>query len=365
MRTDADSSRPGGLAAESLRIEGLGLSYGSVAALRDIELAVGRGEFVALLGPSGCGKTSLLRAIAGFVHPQLGSIRLNGRDVVDVPPRRRNIGIMFQSYALFPHMTVFENVRFGLDSRRLPNAEVMTRTARALALVGLSALADRRPKQLSGGQQQRVALARAIVIEPDMLLLDEPLAALDKVLRVQMQTELKTLQKTIGVTAVFVTHDREEAMSMADRVVVMRDGRIMQIAAPEELFTNPCNAWVCDFIGAGNLLRGDLAIDEGGGFSLAIGPGSVLTGSAPPRAAPGRAIVFVPFDRVRLEHSARGDGLEVTARRYLGLAVELHVAYPHGVVRVLMTPEAAAAFPIGTRICVRVDHADCRLLPDD
>ncbi len=365
MGSETDSSRRDESETESLRVDGLSLSYGQVAALRDVELRVGRGEFVALLGPSGCGKTSLLRAIAGFVHPQAGSILLNGRNVVDVPPRRRNIGIMFQSYALFPHMTVFENVRFGLDSRRLPNAEIIERTGRALALVGLAALADRRPKQLSGGQQQRVALARAIVIEPDMLLLDEPLAALDKVLRVQMQTELKTLQKTVGVTAVFVTHDREEAMSMADRVVVMRDGRIMQIAAPEALFTNPCNAWVCDFIGAGNLLRGDLQSDGSGGFSLTLGPGSVLTGEGSARADGGAALAFVPFDRLRLRHAADGTGLKVTARRYLGLAVELHIAYPHGIVRSLMTPQEAAPFPIGTPVCVQADHGDCRLLPDD
>ncbi|MFM8991139.1 MAG: ABC transporter ATP-binding protein, partial [Alphaproteobacteria bacterium] len=177
-------------APATLRIEGLHLSYGNVAALAGVDLEVARSEFVALLGPSGCGKTSLLRAIAGFFTPQRGSIWLKGRDMAQVPPRQRNIGIVFQSYALFPHMTATENVRFGLGQR-----------------------AGRRPRQLSGGQQQRVALARALVIEPDMLLLDEPLAALDKQLRVQMQTELKSLQKSVDVTSIFVTHDREEAMS--------------------------------------------------------------------------------------------------------------------------------------------------------
>ena len=350
--------------AASFRIDGLSLSYGQVAALRDIDLTAGRGEFLALLGPSGCGKTSLLRAIAGFIHPQEGSILLNGRDVAHVPPRRRNIGIVFQSYALFPHMTAFENVRFGLDSRQIPNAEVIARTRQALALVGLSDLADRRPRQLSGGQQQRVALARAIVIEPDILLLDEPLAALDKQLRVQMQTELKALQKTIGVTALFVTHDREEAMSMADRIVVMRDGRIVQIAAPEELFKSPCNAWVCDFIGAGNLLGGELARCANGGFSMMIGPGSLIEGAAPPDLELDRSVVFVPFDRVRLDHVTDGDGLAVTSRRYLGLSVELHIAYPNGVVRTLMSLQEAAQFPVGSRVRVRVHPADCRLLPN-
>ncbi|MBM3522796.1 MAG: ABC transporter ATP-binding protein, partial [Alphaproteobacteria bacterium] len=299
--------------AESLRIEGLNLSYGTVAALAEIDLAVAKGEFVALLGPSGCGKTSLLRAVAGFVRPQRGAIRLAGRDVAQVPPRQRNIGIVFQSYALFPHMTAFENVRFGLDSRGVARAEVVERTKRALALVGLDKLADRRPRQLSGGQQQRVALARAIVIEPDILLLDEPLAALDKQLRVQMQTELKSLQKTVGVTSIFVTHDREEAMSMADRIVVMRDGRIRQVATPEALFAAPRDAWVADFIGAGNLLGGALR-QQGGGVALALGPGSVLeaeAGSIDPR----EAVMFIAFDRVRLSPSNAADALTVTSRR--------------------------------------------------
>ncbi|MBL8702722.1 MAG: ABC transporter ATP-binding protein [Alphaproteobacteria bacterium] len=346
---------------ESLRVEGLNLSYGQVAALVDIDLEVARGEFVALLGPSGCGKTSLLRAIAGFVRPQRGAIWLGGRDVAQVPPRRRNIGIVFQSYALFPHMSVFDNVRFGLDSRGVARAEVLERTNRALALVGLASLADRRPRQLSGGQQQRVALARAIVIEPDILLLDEPLAALDKQLRVQMQTELKTLQKTVGVTSVFVTHDREEAMSMADRIVVMRDGRIRQIATPEALFAAPVDAWVADFIGAGNLLAGDLRRDGAGRATLTLGPGSVLEAEAPGDAAPD-SVIFVPFDRVHLAPAEGADALRVTSRRFLGLAVELHVGYPGGVVRALLPPAAAERFQVGAPVAVRADRDECRLL---
>jgi ABC-type Fe3+/spermidine/putrescine transport system ATPase subunit len=346
---------------QSLRIEGLSLSYGQVAALRDIELTIARAEFVALLGPSGCGKTSLLRSIAGFVHPQAGRIWLNGRDVAQIAPRRRNIGIVFQSYALFPHMTVAENVRFGLDSRGVVRAEAEERTRKALALVGLEELAARHPRQLSGGQQQRVALARAIVIAPDVLLLDEPLAALDKVLRVQMQTELKALQKAVGVTAVFVTHDREEAMSMADRIVVMRAGRIEQIAAPEALYANPRNAWVADFVGAGNLLRGALAAAPQGGATLRLGAGSTLVTRDAPSG--GDSVVFVPFDRLRLI-SAR-EGLPVTARRFLGLQVEIHVASEAGVLRALMSPAEASDLPIGARVRVEAAPGDARLLPAD
>ncbi|MBM3573923.1 MAG: ABC transporter ATP-binding protein, partial [Alphaproteobacteria bacterium] len=301
---------------------------------------------------------------AGFVRPRRGAIQLAGRNVEQVPPRRRNIGIMFQSYALFPHMTVFENVRFGLDSRRLPEVEVVDRTRRILDLVGLAELAQRRPKQLSGGQQQRVALARAVVIEPDILLLDEPLAALDKVLRVQMQTELKTLQRTIGVTAVFVTHDREEAMSMADRIVVMRSGRIEQIATPEFLFANPANAWICDFIGAGNLLRGPLAPDGTGGFSLTLAPGSTMTVASGAGLDPTHSVIFVPTDRIRLGRADGDAGLAVTAQRFLGLSVELHVAYAGGVLKTLLPPHRAAEFPVGTRVRVSADRDDCRLLGD-
>jgi ABC-type Fe3+/spermidine/putrescine transport system ATPase subunit len=330
----------------SLGIQGVHLRYGSVAALKGIDLEVARGEFVALLGPSGCGKTSLLRVVAGFIHPDQGAVRLNGRDVAALPPRARNIGIVFQSYALFPHMSVLDNVLFGLECRKVPRAAASARARAALDLVGLAAMADRRPKQLSGGQQQRVALARAIVIEPDLLLLDEPLGALDKQLRVQMQTELKSLQRRLGITAVFVTHDQEEAMSMADRIVVMRDGQIGQVDTPERLFTAPASAWICDFIGAGNLVRGTLP------------PGSTIDANGQ------GSVIQLPFDKVRLHACAAGEGLTVTARRFLGAAMELHLAYPGGVIRAHLPPEAAASYPLGTSVHVMAGAADCRLVPD-
>jgi ABC-type Fe3+/spermidine/putrescine transport system ATPase subunit len=328
-RTPASTPSAPPDAAPSLEISDLHLSYGGFAALKSIELAVARGEFVALLGPSGCGKTSLLRTIAGFVHPQRGSVRLNGHDVAKLPPRQRNIGLVFQSYALFPHMSVIGNVRFGLECRGVPERESIERAQAAMALVGLSAFADRLPRQLSGGQQQRVALARALVIEPDLLLLDEPLGALDKRLRVQMQTELKALQRRVGVTAVFVTHDQEEAMSMADRIVVMRNGSILQVDAPEALFAGPASAWVCDFIGAGNLLRGAFAPAGGGCHRLELAPGAVFEVESP-RAPAANEVLFVPSDRVRLAPAAAGRGLQVTGRRYLGLAVELTIAHTGG-----------------------------------
>uniref|UniRef100_A0A9E7ZMS1 ABC transporter ATP-binding protein n=1 Tax=Bosea sp. NBC_00436 TaxID=2969620 RepID=A0A9E7ZMS1_9HYPH len=344
----------------SLDVSGINLFYGATPALKDIDLTVAQGEFVALLGPSGCGKTSLLRSIAGFVQPQQGAIRLGGRDVAGLPPRERNIGIMFQSYALFPHMTVLENVLFGLECRKVPAAEARARAETALKRVSLSAFGDRRPKQLSGGQQQRVALARAIVIEPDLLLLDEPLGALDKQLRLQMQTELKMLQKSLGVTALFVTHDQEEAMTMADRIVVMRDGVIQQVDEPETLFTRPRNAWVSDFVSAGNIIHGELR-EAGGECRVEIAPGSTFTAAAGPGKA-GEAVLFVPFHAVSIAADAASP-LAVSAIRLLGLAIELQIAYGEHMVRVQLPSNRTAEFPIGTRVRLGADRADCRLLP--
>jgi ABC-type Fe3+/spermidine/putrescine transport system ATPase subunit len=341
-----------------LSLSDIHVEYGGVAALKGISLDVARGEFVALLGPSGCGKTSLLRTIAGFVRPQRGAVRLDGRDVAGLAPRQRNIGLVFQSYALFPHMTVLQNVLFGLECRNVAKPAARARAALALDLVGLGDFADRRPKQLSGGQQQRVALARAIVIEPDLLLLDEPLGALDKQLRVQMQTELKALQRRLGVTAVFVTHDQEEAMSMADRIVVMRDGVIAQTDTPEQVFKAPNSAWVCQFVGGGNLLRGILVPCGDGLLRLDVAPGSAV--HVP--CGPG-GVVQVPFDKLAVRPAADGEGLVVTGRRFLGATVELHLASPAGPLCAHLPPDQAAGFALGARAHVQAAATDCRLLP--
>ena len=239
-----------------LSVKGLNLFYGAHHALKDVSLNVAAGSFVALLGPSGCGKTSLLRSIAGFTTPHTGQIMVGDTDVTRVPPRRRNMGVVFQSYALFPHMTALENVCFGLESRGVGRAAARARAIDALAMVDLTDHAPRRPRELSGGQQQRVALARALAIEPDILLLDEPLGALDRKLRLQLQGELRKLQTRLGVTALLVTHDQEEALALADQVAVMRNGVIEQLDSPARLFRAPQTAWVADFIGAGSLLAG-------------------------------------------------------------------------------------------------------------
>ncbi|MBM3357393.1 MAG: ABC transporter ATP-binding protein [Betaproteobacteria bacterium] len=237
------------------------LSYGATRVLHDVSVTIEPGEFFALLGPSGSGKSTLLRLLAGFLQPDTGTIRVAGADITRVSPWDRDIGMVFQNYALWPHMTVAQNVAFGLVERKLPRAEIETRVAAALELVGLKEFGARRPGQLSGGQQQRVALARTIAIEPKVLLLDEPLSNLDAKLRVHMRTELFELQRKLGITTIFVTHDQEEALSISDRVAVLDGGVIQQVGSPMELYDNPANRFIANFVGTINLLRGTLERD--------------------------------------------------------------------------------------------------------
>lgn len=239
-------------------LSGVSKSFGSFTAVSDLNLAVAAGEFLTLLGPSGCGKTTTLNMIAGFEFPDAGLIELDSRDVTTVPPFLRNVNTVFQSYALFPHMTVAQNVAFGLRVQKATKGEIKERVAEALALVQMDTFADRYPKQLSGGQQQRVALARAIVLKPEVLLLDEPLGALDLKLRKEMQVELKHLQQKLGITFLFVTHDQEEALTMSDRIVVMNRGKIEQIGTPAEVYERPRTRFVAEFIGETNILPGDV-----------------------------------------------------------------------------------------------------------
>ncbi len=246
-------------------LENVSKNYGKVVAVRRVNLNVEPGEFVTLLGPSGCGKTTCLRMVAGFMSPTSGRIIMGERDVTMVPPYRRNTGMVFQSYALFPHQTVAGNVGFGLRVRRIPRAEIDTRVREILRLVRLEHLADRYPRQLSGGQRQRVALARAVVIRPEALLLDEPLAALDLKLREELQVEIKRVQSTLNITTLFVTHDQGEALGMSHRVAVMRDGEIVQIGSPTSLYNRPNCTYVANFVGRTNLI--DVVVTGGDGAS--------------------------------------------------------------------------------------------------
>ena len=249
--------------AVDVEIRAVDLSYGDNHVLKNINLSIEPGEFFAFLGPSGCGKTTLLRLIAGFNTADAGEVRIAGRDIGSLPPWKRDVGMVFQSYALWPHMNVRRNVAFGLEERRLPRAQIARRTAAALELVGLSQFADRKPSQLSGGQQQRVALARTIAVEPKVLLLDEPLSNLDAKMRVQVRHELRELQQRLGITTIFVTHDQEEANAICDRIAVMNDGVVQQVGAPIELYANPANLFVANFLGTANIIPGTFTSDSG------------------------------------------------------------------------------------------------------
>ncbi len=264
--------------------------FGGVTAVDDLSLDVARGEFFSMLGPSGCGKTTTLRMIGGFESPSEGVIRLDGRDVTDLPAYKRDVNTVFQSYGLFPHLSVFENVAFGLRRKGVGGAEVASRVGEALELVSLARYGKRRPAQLSGGQQQRVALARALVNHPRVLLLDEPLGALDLKLRKQMQLELKRIQDEGGITFIFVTHDQEEAMTISDRIAVMNKGRIEQLGRPEEVYERPATQFVAEFLGASNLIDGTYRGERDGWGTVELGEGETIRIPRGSQAANGSSV---------------------------------------------------------------------------
>src|ERR1700730_4801320 len=276
-----------------LDIESLAKRYGDFYAVRDVSLTVADGEFLVLLGPSGCGKTTTLRMVAGFIEPTSGMVRLGGADVTLLPPWKRNAGMVFQSYALFPHLTVAQNVAFGLEMRKLARADIERRVEEVLALVRLKGYGDRLPRQLSGGQQQRVALARALAIRPDVLLLDEPLSNLDAKLRQEVRVEIRERQRQLGLTTVMVTHDQEEALTMADRLVVMNEGLVRQVGTQEDLYERPTDRFVAGFVGRSTFIEGQIETpgrvrSEGG---LALVCNGTASGAATLALRPERIIV--------------------------------------------------------------------------
>jgi putative spermidine/putrescine transport system ATP-binding protein len=367
---------PAGAAAEpaaAIRLEQVRKVFdGHVVAVDDVSLAIREGEFFSLLGPSGCGKTTTLRLVAGFEPPDAGRLLIRGRDVTRVPPERRDTGMVFQSYALFPHRTVFENVAFGLRMRRVPREEIVRRVGDALRLVELEGLGARRPAQLSGGQQQRVALARAIVIEPAVLLCDEPLGALDKKLRQSMQFELKKLQRTIGVTLLYVTHDQEEALTMSDRIAVMDRGRVVQVGAPLEIYDRPATRFVSDFIGDSNLIEASARPLGAGRVELVTEDGLKLAAVWTDAAVAGQRVTLaVRPERVRLLADSGGscDNVlsgTVESVNFQGDSILYRVACGAGRFLLALQPNdrSAALRPIGAPVRAGWNHDDGVILTE-
>ena len=352
-------------AVAAVEITGVTKRFGEVVAVDDVDLAIDDGEFFALLGPSGCGKTTTLRMIAGLDLPTEGSLRIFGEEVGMAPPDRRPVNTVFQAYALFPHMTVRQNIEFGLRMRRVKDPELSERVAEAIGMVRLSGMEDRRPDQLSGGQQQRVALARALVNQPKVLLLDEPLGALDLKLRQEMQQELKALQRTVGITFVFVTHDQEEALAMSERIGVMSDGRLLQVGTPREIYERPASRFVADFIGRTNLL--EASVESAGAVRLANGDRIEAETSM---AAGSEVAVSLRPERARLQPRGaavtEGSSLDGEVRdiTYLGHAVVYEVAVGPMPVEVRSEGEVGQRFAVGDEVTVSWDRGAAAVVAD-
>jgi len=337
-----------------LSFDRLDKSYGGVEVVRQVSLDIAEGEFVALLGPSGCGKTTILRMVAGLVEPSAGRILIGDEDVTALPPNKRGIGLVFQSYALFPHLTVLENVAFGLRRQGVKSGELERRVADALGMVRLGEHGARLPRQLSGGQQQRVAIARALAPRPRVLLFDEPLSNLDAQLRDEMQIELKRLQRGLGITTLFVTHDQGEALSMADRVCVLAQGVMQQLDTPEVVYHRPATAFVAGFIGRPNRLPGSVAARDGAGGTVRLGPGLELA-AARLDAAAGQAVeVIIRQEAIRIGSQGALAGT-VMLRSFNGARVQYVLKLEGGVELVAEAASSGAQAGLAAGMVVRID----------
>ena len=355
----------------AVRFESVGKRFGDVVALHQVSLPIRRGELMTLLGPSGCGKTTLLNLVAGFFSPDSGKILVDGDLVNDVPTYKREIGMMFQNYALFPHMTVAANVAYGLKMRGLRKEEIARRVEDTLALVKLAGMEDRKPRQLSGGQQQRVALARALVINPKVLLLDEPFSALDRNLRASMQVELREIQRKLAVTTIFVTHDQGEALSLSDRIAVMSDGRIRQVGTPAEIYATPGERFVATFIGDANVLRCRIERIDGADAVVILGslqvkvPAAPLAGLAP--SAP--VDLFLRPEQLQVVDPTRSGAMAgtIAAQVFQGGHIDLYLDCSDCISGRLLVrlpgQEAAARWPIGSHVNVSINGKNVVAFP--
>lgn len=354
----------------ALSFERLGKSYGDVTVVSDISLTIDEGEFVSLLGPSGCGKTTILRMVAGLVQPSRGRILIGSDDVTALPPNKRGLGLVFQSYALFPHLTVYENVAFGLRRRKVASAELDKRVKDALAMVRLANYGERYPRQLSGGQQQRVAIARALAPRPRVLLFDEPLSNLDAQLRDEMQIELKRLQRGLGITTLFVTHDQGEALSMSDRIGVMAKGVMQQFAKPEEIYHRPATGFVASFIGKPNRLPGTIASRHGRGGVLRLADGIELPAVSIDQPVGAKVDVVIRQEAIRLLNGTdASDGLQgtIVLRSFSGARVQYVVRLSGGVELIAETASHGpnAALAPDTPVMLAVDADSVFAMPSE
>ena len=360
--------------AGQVRLENIGKRYGDLWAVRHVNLEIASGEFYTLLGPSGCGKTTLLRTIAGFISPDEGAVFLDGEPVTHIPPWKRNLGMVFQNYALWPHMTVFDNVAFGLKERKVQRREVHRRVLEALEQVGLKGTEQRRPSQLSGGQQQRVALARTLVIQPRVLLLDEPLSNLDAKLRQEMRIELLKLQRDIGLTTVYVTHDQEEALTLSTRIAVMNLGKIIQEGKPREIYERPRERFVADFVGKSNLFSGTIIRSMDGLLEIQTAEGFRIQ-AAPPDAtsAPDskKVLLYIRPEAIDLsDRTVQPPGMNriagrVLASAYQGSLVEYEIESNGRIVRVnVINPKGKPLFQRGDDAAITFAAADVGIIAE-
>jgi spermidine/putrescine transport system ATP-binding protein len=354
------------MGGNAIEFRGVSKSFGTFEALKSVSFEIRDNEFFTMLGPSGCGKTTLLRMIAGFELPTSGTIRLHGQEIVDLPPHRRRVNTVFQSYALFPHLTLEQNIAFGLENLGWERSRRRARVAEMLDLVHMTPFAARRPAQLSGGQRQRIALARALAPEPEVLLLDEPLSALDLKLRQAMRDELRALQRATGITFVFVTHDQEEALDMSDRICVLGHGAVQQIGTPDEVYEDPENRFVADFIGETNFLEVDVISVTGGEATVRTPLGQTVTTFHKGAAAGGRATLSLRPEKIGMEDQATGELMKgrIAARNYMGGYT--HYAVDVGPVTLRVSRRNAVShsqsFEVGRTVRLGFRHDSARVL---